>query len=109
MFLFVFNSVLQNPPQDGGPGKLASCRLFLEVPCGCGSKAMGSHFGAGAPPILVYFGDFDPWPCEAQRLASEWSVFTCKSQVQLVGRVLLKGSNRKQERSGNLSQKVSSP
>ena len=22
---------------------------------GCGSKTMGSHFGFGAPPILVYF------------------------------------------------------
>ena len=44
---------------------------------GCGSKPMGSHFGVGAPPILIYFsGDwdvhlgcssgydlaFDPWP-----------------------------------------------
>ena len=27
---------------------------------GCGSKPMGSHFGVGAPPVLVYFsGDFD--------------------------------------------------
>ena len=27
---------------------------------GCGSKPMGSHFGVGAPPILVYFsGDWD--------------------------------------------------
>ena len=23
--------------------------------CGCGSKPMGSHFGVGAPPVLVYF------------------------------------------------------
>ena len=39
---------------------------------GCGSKPMGSHFGVGAPPILVNRGDwdvhwgydlhFDPWP-----------------------------------------------
>ena len=37
-----------------------------------GSKPIGSHFGVGAPPILVYFsgdwdvhwgyGGFDPWP-----------------------------------------------
>ena len=27
---------------------------------GCGSKPMGSHFGVGAPPILVYFnGNWD--------------------------------------------------
>ena len=41
--------------------------------CGHGSKPMGSHFGVGAPLILVYVGwdwrcslgiqDFDPWPC----------------------------------------------
>ena len=48
--------------------------LILERSCqhGRGSKPMGSHFGIGAPPILVYFsGDcdvqlrvrgFDPWP-----------------------------------------------
>ena len=38
---------------------------------GCGSKPMGSHFGVGAPPILVYSSrdwdvhwvrNFDPWP-----------------------------------------------
>ena len=40
---------------------------------GRGSKLMASHFGVGAPPILVYFSgdwdvhwrydlDFDPWP-----------------------------------------------
>ena len=29
-------------------------------PSGCGSKPMISHFGVGAPPILVYFsGDWD--------------------------------------------------
>ena len=33
--------------------------------CGCGSKPLGSHFGVGAPPILVYFsGDWDVhWGC----------------------------------------------
>ena len=33
---------------------------ILGIPNGCGSKLMGSHFGVGAPPILVYFnGDWD--------------------------------------------------
>ena len=35
------------------------------MPCGCGSKPIGSHFGVGAPPISVHWGydlDFDPWP-----------------------------------------------
>ena len=48
-----------------------SCFLFY----GCGSKPMGSHFGAGAPIFRTYFSgwiesdvdwgydsDFDPWP-----------------------------------------------
>ena len=51
------------------------CSMWLGKICGCGSKPMGSHFGAfGAPPMLVYVsGDwdvhwgydlgFDPWPC----------------------------------------------
>ena len=48
-------------------------RQVIEMPYGCGSKPMGSHFGVRAPPILVYFSgdwdvhwgydlDFDPWP-----------------------------------------------
>ena len=47
-----------------------TCRLPTEKTRGCGSKPY--HFRVGAPPILVYFGDwdvhwgydlaFDPWP-----------------------------------------------
>ena len=43
---------------------------------------MGSHFGVGAPPILVYSGDwdvhwgydlaFDPWPLHSTRAFSLW-------------------------------------
>ena len=29
-------------------------------PDGCGSKPMGSHFGVGAPPILLYFSGLGP-------------------------------------------------
>ena len=42
-----------------GPPILTNSRE-AEMTFGCGSKPMGSHFGVGAPPILVYFsGEWD--------------------------------------------------
>ena len=38
-------------------GKAQAGALYV---CGCGSKPVESHFGVGAPPVLVYFsGDWD--------------------------------------------------
>ena len=44
--------------QPSGPWKKWPFQCGLET-CGHGSKPMGSHFGIGAPPVLVEFGDWD--------------------------------------------------
>ena len=56
-------------------------------PYGCGSKPMGSHFGAGAPPILepILMGigmftrgtGFDPWPYLSVGISEfRWGIIT---------------------------------
>ena len=63
----------EQPPHHGA-GQEGGRVGFMS--CGCGSKPMGSHFGVGAPPILVYFGgDWDV----------HWGTLTRGHMVKLYG------------------------
>ena len=51
---------LMRGPRSGKPKVQSTWQLVRCTTCGCGSKPMGSHFGVGAPSILVYFSrDWD--------------------------------------------------